>query len=266
MGAGDDWIEVMLRSHWATERDKTGLEKAQARFDKRDYESESRELTQLLEGHEPHTSMWLLQDARFLRAQCYAKLGKFDLIFPDLCAGLDYERGESGEISRKNPPTYLSDVKFFLEDNPELQPRIITPKIMEIYGLMYYASSKGFTDEDHLRRVFAKCDTIPLAEQEEACRAARDWKGAREQMGNERVVSAIEILEELTSRKLIHPFPAYTRVDLFVCYDELRRYSQALSTIEGAIASYSADRIPIFEPVFRQAFLQEHPELDAKHL
>ena len=262
-----DWIEMVLRSHWATERDKTGLQKAQARFDQKNYESASRELTRLLEGHERYTSMWLLQNARFLLAQCYVKLGKFDLVFPELCAGLDYERGESGRVSVSNSPVlYLSTVELFLEDHPELQPRIITPEIMELYWFMYYDSSKGFTDEDHLRKVFAKYTVVPLAEQEEAYCGARDWKGAREQMGNEKVVSAIEILEKLTSRKLIHPFPAYTRTDLFFCYDELKRYPQALSTIDEAIASYSDDRIPLFEPVFRQAFLQEHPELEPKHL
>ena len=254
----DDWWKALVRTHFANEREETGLRRAQAKFDHRDYTGAVSELTRFLESHEQSVSVYLLHNAHMLLAESYYELGDLERVVPELCAGIEHSRDETGGFDGQHPPDFLGGAQLFLCERPELQPRVITPQLLEFYVLMHLDRTKLWIDSGRLR----ECKLIlekTEEERERIYRTADDWKRARKKLYDESADEAITILDCIVQKET-GAIKAYASTDLFVAHTELGKPASALKSINVALEWYGDESNPVIERSLKQWFVQEYPE------
>lgn len=256
-----DWVKRVLRACGADEREGTGLDRAKAFLDQKDFGRAENELTSLIEAHESDTSVWLLEEARKCRASAYYGLGKFDLVIPELCATLRYHLVD-GRLDLRNLPVSLLNYFYaFLIESKGIEPAVVDEQVYEFYGWVYFGLTQQLTDKETLKKAFSKVE-VSKEYQDSAFEVAGHWRIARECMLCDSPDAALVVLECIAKKQPRAPYDAYVHVDSSFCHIELNQHKEALKSIDCALQVYTGNRVPVFEPVFRKWLLQKHPELE----
>ncbi|MBS3125157.1 hypothetical protein J4211_02805 [Candidatus Woesearchaeota archaeon] len=284
---GDDWAERLARMAKVERRGEVVLRRAKLQFERKEYAPVVDELTALFDKYEGGASTNFLKEVSDLLVSAYLALGQTDKVFSEFCRFLNYFRDKEGafrglhSVPRAALGDYLSDVHSLLLANEGLKPDIVTEDVFELYSAMHVVYGYQLADERSVRidkelsdkynyeETIPECEITP-PRQSFLESAVKKWKSARDLLVREGSahLGAIKALEELAeSPLLIFPYGTHVRVDLFFCYDKLQQYADALQSLDDAVKNHpTKGRAPLFEPVLKDWFLHEHPELGTKDL